>query len=146
MIGARPAQGLAIVTCMDARLDLLTGMGLSHGDAHILRNAGGVITEDVIRSLSVSQRALGTTRVMIVHHTDCGLLRLDDEEFRDELTRDAGVEPPFALQSFTDTDAEVRASIARIRASPYLPHRDEVRGFVYDVASGTVREVSAPRD
>jgi carbonic anhydrase len=89
MIGARPTQGLAIVTCMDARLDLLTGMGLSHGDAHILRNAGGVITEDVIRSLSVSQRALGTTRVMIVHHTDCGLLRLDDEEFRDELTRDA---------------------------------------------------------
>lgn len=145
MIGARPARALAIVTCMDARLDL-AGMGLSHGDAHILRNAGGVITEDVIRSLAVSQRALGTTRVMIVHHTDCGLLRLDDEEFRDELMRDAGVEPPFALHAFTDAEAHVRASIARVRASPFLPHRDEVRGFVYDVASGTVREVSAPRD
>jgi carbonic anhydrase len=145
-LGPRPRLGLAIVACMDARLDLFARLGLRHGDAHILRNAGGVATDDVIRSLAVSQRALGTTAVMLIHHTDCGLERLTDEDFREELTRDAGVAPPFALHAFTDADEDVRRSIARIRSSPFLPHRDDVRGFVYDVSTGLLREVrAAPR-
>ena len=143
-LGPRPRLRLVIVACMDARLDLFARLGLRHSDAHILRNAGGVVTDDVIRSLAVSQRALGTTAVMLIHHTDCGLERLTDEEFHEELTRDAGVAPDFALQAFTDADEDVRRSVARIRSSPFLLHRTEVRGFVYDVKTGLLREVSAP--
>jgi carbonic anhydrase len=142
-LGPRPRLGLAIVACMDARLDLFARLGLRHGDAHILRNAGGVVTDDIIRSLAVSQRALGTTSAMVIHHTDCGLERLTDEEFHEELTRDAGVAPDFALQAFSDADEDVRRSIARIRSSPFLLHRADVRGFVYDVKTGLLREVSA---
>jgi carbonic anhydrase len=145
-LGPRPRLGLAIIACMDSRLDLFARLGLRHGDAHILRNAGGVVTDDVIRSLAVSQRVLGTTAAMLIHHTDCGLERLTDEEFHEELTRDAGVAPPFALQAFRDVDADVRRSIALVRSSPFLPHRDEVRGFVYDVDTGTLREVMSARD
>jgi carbonic anhydrase len=142
-LGPRPRLGLAIVACMDARLDLFARLGLRNGDAHILRNAGGVVTDDVIRSLAVSQRALGTTAAMVIHHTDCGLERLTDEGFREELTRDAGVAPHFALQAFADADEDVRRSIERIRSSPFLPHRQEVRGFVYDVKTGRLSEVDA---
>jgi carbonic anhydrase len=142
-LGPRPRLRLAIVACMDARLDLFARLGLRHGDSHILRNAGGVVTDDVIRSLAVSQRALGTTAVMLIHHTDCGLERLTDEEFHEDLARDAGVAPDFALQAFTDASDDIRRSIERIVSSPFLPHRTEVRGFVYDVKTGLLREVSA---
>ncbi|HEX3911221.1 MAG TPA: carbonic anhydrase [Solirubrobacteraceae bacterium] len=138
-----PKRRLAIVTCMDSRLDVFAALGLGHGEAHILRNAGGVITDDVIRSLAVSQRKLGTREVMLIHHTDCGLLKITDDGFRAELQADAGVAPPFAIESFGDLEADVRQSILRVRRSPFLPHRDAVRGFVYDVESHGLREVEA---
>ncbi len=138
-----PKRRLAIVTCMDSRLDVFAALGLGHGEAHILRNAGGVITDDVIRSLSVSQRRLGTREVMLIHHTDCGLMKITDDGFRAELQAEAGVAPPFAIESFSDLDADVRQSILRVRRSPFLLHRDAVRGFVYDVDSHELREVEA---
>ena len=137
----RPALGVAIVACMDARLNVLEVLGLREGQAHVLRNAGGVVTDDVIRSLAISQRRLGTREVMLVHHTDCGMQKLDDERFRSELAEAAGVEPPFAIESFADVDDDVRESLRRVRESPFLAHRDGVRGFVYDVASRGLREV-----
>jgi carbonic anhydrase len=136
-----PARRLVIVTCMDSRLDVFAALGLREGDAHILRNAGGVITDDVIRSLAVSQRRLGTREVMLVHHTDCGLLTLTDDGFRAELQEATGVAPAFAIESFTDLDAAVRQSILRVQRSPFLLHRDLVRGFVYDVDDHRLREV-----
>jgi carbonic anhydrase len=136
-----PARRLVIVTCMDSRLDVFAALGLREGDAHILRNAGGVITDDVIRSLAVSQRRLGTREVMLVHHTDCGLLTLTDDGFRAELQEATGVAPAFAIESFTDLDADVRQSILRVRRSPFLAHRDRIRGFVYDVDTHRLREV-----
>jgi carbonic anhydrase len=138
-----PKRRLAIVTCMDSRLDVFAALGLGHGEAHILRNAGGVITDDVIRSLSVSQRRLGTREVMLIHHTDCGLMKITDDGFRAELQAEAGVAPPFAIESFSDLDADVRQSILRVRRSPFLLHREAVRGFVYDVDSHVLREVEA---
>jgi carbonic anhydrase len=138
-----PKRRLAIVTCMDSRLDVFSALGLAHGEAHILRNAGGVITDDVIRSLAVSQRRLGTREVMLIHHTDCGLMKVTDDGFRAELQRDSGVAPPFAIESFADLDADVRQSILRVRRSPFLPDRELVRGFVYDVDSHRLREVDA---
>jgi carbonic anhydrase len=138
-----PKRRLAIVTCMDSRLDVFAALGLSDGEAHILRNAGGVITDDVIRSLAVSQRRLGTREVMLIHHTDCGMQSLTDDGFRAELQAEAGVAPPFAIESFSDLDADVRQSILRVRRSPFLLHRDAVRGFVYDVDSHELREVEA---
>jgi carbonic anhydrase len=143
-LDVRPARRLAIVTCMDSRLDVFAALGLGHGEAHVLRNAGGVITDDVIRSLAVSQRRLGTREVMLIHHTDCGMQTLTDDGFRAELQRDTGVAPAFAIESFTDVDADVRQSILRVRRSPFIPHRDAVRGFVYDVDSHALREVAAP--
>jgi carbonic anhydrase len=140
---ASPAQALAIVTCMDCRIDPLAAQGLKPGDAHVLRNAGGVITEDVIRSLAISQRKLGTRAVTLIHHTDCGMLKLTDDSFRAELQRDTGVTPPFAIESFTDIEANVRQSMLRVRSSAFLPHRGDVRGFVYDVEGAELREVSA---
>jgi len=142
-LDVRPRRRLAIVTCMDSRLDVFQALGLKDGEAHILRNAGGVITDDVIRSLAVSQRRLGTREVMLIHHTDCGLLKLTDDGFRAELQEASGVAPPFAIESFSDLDADVRQSILRVRRSPFLPHRDAVRGFVYDVATHRLREIEA---
>jgi carbonic anhydrase len=140
-LDVRPSRRLAIVTCMDSRLDVFAALGLRDGEAHILRNAGGVITDDVIRSLAVSQRRLGTSAVMLIHHTDCGMQTITDDGFRAELQKDTGVAPAFAIESFTDVDADVRQSVLRVRRSDFLPRRDVVRGFVYDVDSHRLREV-----
>ncbi len=142
-LDVHPSRQLAIVTCMDSRLDVFAALGLHDGEAHVLRNAGGVITDDVIRSLAVSQRRLGTREVMLIHHTDCGMQKLTDDGFRAELQEATGVSPAFAIESFTDVDANVRQSILRVRRSPFLPHRDRVRGFVYDVDTHRLREVAA---
>jgi carbonic anhydrase len=139
----RPAQRVAVVACMDARLDLFGILGLAPGDAHLIRNAGGVATDDVIRSLSISQRKLGTREVVLVHHTDCGMLTFTEDEFRRELLDETGIKPAWVAEAFTDLDADVRSSIARIRTSPFIPHRDRVRGFVYAVETGLLREVSS---
>jgi carbonic anhydrase len=141
-LDVRPSRRLAIVTCMDSRLDVFAALSLRDGEAHILRNAGGVITDDVIRSLAVSQRRLGTREVMLVHHTDCGMQALSDDGFRAELQEATGVAPAFAIESFTDLEADVRQSILRVRRSAFLPHRDVVRGFIYDVDSHRLREVA----
>jgi carbonic anhydrase len=140
----RPRRELAIVTCMDSRLDVFAALGLGNGEAHVLRNAGGVITDDVIRSLAISQRLLGTREVMLIHHSDCGMQKISDDGFRAELQADTGVAPSFAIESFKDLDADVRQSILRVRRSAFLLHRDSVRGFVYDVDSHRLREVPAP--
>ncbi len=137
----RPSRRLAIVACMDSRLDMFAALGLKEGEAHILRNAGGVVTDDVIRSLAVSQRGMGTTEIMLVHHTDCGMAKITDDGFRAELLRSTGMAPAFAIESFPDLDADVRQSIARIRHSLFLPHREVVRGFVYQSDTGRLREV-----
>jgi carbonic anhydrase len=138
-----PSRQLAIVTCMDSRLDVFAALGLGDGEAHILRNAGGVITDDVIRSLAISQRLLGTREVMLIHHSDCGMQKISDDSFRAQLQEETGVSPSFAIESFKDLEADVRQSILRVQRSPFLPHRDAVRGFVYDVDGHRLREVSA---
>ncbi len=145
-LDVRPSRRLAIVTCMDSRLDVFAALGLGDGEAHILRNAGGVISDDVIRSLAISQRKLGTREVMLIHHTDCGMQMLTDDGFRAELQDAAGIAPSFAIESFGDVDADVRQSILRVRRSPFLAHRDAVRGFVYDVDTHRLREVLAESD
>jgi carbonic anhydrase len=138
----QPSRRLAIVTCMDSRIDVFAALGLGDGEAHVLRNAGGLITDDVIRSLAISQRRLGTETIMLIHHTDCGMQSITDDGFRAELQRATGMAPAFAIESFTDVDANVRQSMLRVRRSPFLLHRDRVRGFVYDVDGGRLREVS----
>lgn len=140
-LDVRPSRGLAIVTCMDSRLDVFSALGLRYGEVHILRNAGGVITDDVIRSLAVSQRRLGTRAVMLIHHTNCGMQTLTDDGFRAELQEATGVAPSFAIESFSDLDSAVRQSILRVRRSDFLLHRDLVRGFVYDVDTHALREI-----
>jgi carbonic anhydrase len=140
-LDARPSRRLAVVTCMDSRLDVFAALGLRDGQAHVLRNAGGVITDDVIRSLAISQRRLGTREAMLIHHTNCGMQTLGDDSFRAELLQDTGVAPAFAIESFSDVDADVRQSILRVRRSAFIPHRDRVRGFVYDVDTHRLREV-----
>jgi carbonic anhydrase len=140
-LDVRPSRQLAIVTCMDSRLDVFAALGLQGGEAHVLRNAGGVITDDVIRSLAVSQRRLGTHEVMLIHHTNCGMQTLTDDGFRAELQEATGVAPAFAVESFTDLDADVRQSILRVRRSTFLLHRNRVRGFVYDVDTHRLREI-----
>jgi carbonic anhydrase len=140
-LDVEPSRRLAIVTCMDSRLDVFAALGLRDGEAHVLRNAGGVITDDVIRSLAVSQRRLGTREAMLIHHTDCGMQKITDDGFRAELQEATGVSPAFAIESFADVDSDVRQSILRVRNSPFLPHRDQVRGFVYDVDTHQLREV-----
>ncbi len=140
-VDIRPSRRLAIVTCMDARLDVFAALGLRNGQAHVLRNAGGVITDDVIRSLAISQRRLGTREIMLIHHTDCGMQSISDDGFRAELLDATGVAPAFAIESFTDVDGDVRQSIRRVRRSPFLSHRLLVRGFVYDVDTHRLREV-----
>ena len=140
----RPTRALAIVTCMDSRLNVFAALGLDEGDAHVLRNAGGVVTDDVIRSLAISQRLLGTREIALIHHTDCGMQKLSDDGFRAELQEATGVAPEFAIESFKDIDANVRQSILRVVRSPFLIHRESVRGFVYDVDTHGLREVSTP--
>ncbi|HEY4346193.1 MAG TPA: carbonic anhydrase [Gaiellaceae bacterium] len=142
-VDVRPSLNLAIVTCMDSRIDVFSAFGLENGQAHVLRNAGGVITDDVIRSLAISQRRLGTTEISLIHHTDCGLEMITDDGFRAELQEATGMTPSFAIESFTDAEDNVRQSLARVRHSPFLPHRDRVRGFVYDVDTGLLTEVEA---
>ena len=137
-----PAKQIAAVVCMDARLDTGALLGLVEGDAHVIRNAGGVVTDDVIRSLTISQRLLGTREVMLIHHTDCGMLTFTDADLKQQILDDTGVEPAFAMEAFTDVDDNVRQSIVRVKASPYIPSKDQVRGFVYDVESGKLREVT----
>lgn len=137
----RPSRRVAVVTCMDARVDVYRALGLGEGEAHVLRNAGGVVSDDVIRSLAISQRRLGTCEVMLMHHTRCGMQTITDDGFRAELQEATGVAPAFAIESFTDLDADVRQSVLRVRRSPFLEHRDQVRGFVYDVDSHELREV-----
>ena len=136
-----PAKRVAIVACMDARLNPYGLLGLSEGDAHVIRNAGGVITDDEIRSLSISQRLLGTEEIILIHHTDCGMLTFSDDDFRNDLQKEIGIKPEWAAEAFQDLEADVRQSIARIKASPFIPRKDAVRGFIYDVAEGTLAEV-----
>ena len=138
---AQPARRLAVVACMDARLDVYQALGLAPGDAHVIRNAGGVVTEDVIRSLVISQRLLGTREVMLIHHTDCGMQTFTDNELKEAIETDTGLRPSFAFEPFTDLEQDVRDSIARLQASPFLPHRDRIRGFIYDCATGRLNEV-----
>lgn len=138
---ARPVLHVAVVACMDARLDLHAALGLELGDCHTIRNAGGVVTDDVIRSLTISQRALGTRSVMLVHHTNCGLESLT-EDFRHELEDEVGQRPAWAVEAFRDVDQDVRQSMQRVRTSPFLLHTDDVRGFVFDVTTGLLREIS----
>jgi carbonic anhydrase len=137
-----PAKGVAVVACMDARLNPYGVLGLSEGDAHVIRNAGGVITEDEIRSLAISQRLLGTREIILIHHTDCGMLTFTDDDFKRTIQDEVGIKPPWAAEAFTDLEADVRQSIARITASPFIPHTDSVRGFIFDVATGKLDEVS----
>ncbi len=137
-----PAKMIAVVACMDARIETGALLGLMEGDAHVIRNAGGVVSDDVIRSLTISQRLLGTREIMLIHHTDCGMLTFKDADLKDQILAETGVKPPFAMEAFSDLDADVRQSIARIKASPYIPHKDQVRGFVYDVQTGQLREVA----
>lgn len=139
----KPCRQLAIVACMDSRLDIFAALGLQEGEAHILRNAGGVVTDDVVRSLAISQRRMGTTEIMLIHHTDCGMAKITDDGFRAELQRTTGMAPAFAIESFSDVEADVRQSIVRIRRSLFLLHRELVRGFVYDSDTGALREVYA---
>jgi carbonic anhydrase len=139
---ARPATGVAVVACMDARLDVYRALGLADGDAHVIRNAGGLVTEDVIRSLIISQRLLGTTEVMLIHHSDCGMMSFADDEVKSQIEAETGRRPPFPLGAFPDLKADVRESIKLIQGSPYLPYRDTVRGFIYDVETARLREVS----
>ncbi|WP_406631279.1 beta-class carbonic anhydrase [Amycolatopsis sp. WGS_07] len=136
-----PAKHVAVLACMDARLNVYGVLGLAEGDAHVIRNAGGVVTEDEIRSLAISQRLLGTTEIILIHHTDCGMLTFTDDEFRNSILRDTGVKPAWASEAFPDVEEDVRQSLARIRTSPFIPHRDSVRGFVFDVATGKLGEV-----
>ena len=136
-----PAKHVAVLACMDARLNLYGLLGLSEGDAHVIRNAGGVVTEDEIRSLAISQRLLGTEEIILIHHTDCGMLTFSDDGFRQSIQDDIGIKPQWAAETFTDLDADVRQSKARIEASPFIPHKN-VRGFVYEVETGKLREVS----
>lgn len=138
-----PGRKVAIVACMDARLNPYGLLGLSEGDAHVIRNAGGVVSEDVIRSLAISQRLLGTREIVLIHHTDCGMLTFSDDEFKAQIEADTGIRPPWAAEAFGDPAEDVRQSLRRIAANPFVPHKDQVRGFVYSVTEGTLSEVTA---
>jgi len=132
---------VAIVACMDARLDVYSLFGLERGQAHVIRNAGGAVTDDAVRSLAISQRLLGTEEVILVHHTDCGMLTFTGDDFARQVEKDTGIRPPWAAEAFSDLEADVRQSMARVHASPFIPRKDSVRGFVYDVATGGLNEV-----
>ncbi len=137
-----PAKHVAVLACMDARINVYGVLGLNEGEAHVIRNAGGVVTEDEIRSLAISQRLLGTEEIILIHHTDCGMLTFTDDDFKKSIQEDVGVKPAWAAEAFTDLDTDVRQSIARIKNSPYIPKKDSVRGFVFDVATGKLNEVA----
>jgi len=137
-----PGRHLAVVACMDARLNVYALLGLEEGQAHVIRNAGGVVTEDVIRSLAISQRLLGTNEVILVHHTDCGMLTFTDDQVKADIEADTGLRPHFALEAFSDLERDIRQSIARIKASPFVPNKDSVRGFIFDVTTGRLLEVT----
>lgn len=136
-----PGKQIAVVTCMDARLSPYVMLGLQEGDAHVIRNAGGVITDDEIRSLVISQRLLGTHEIMLIQHTDCGMLTFSDDELKQQIHEEVGMKPHFSMESFSDLDENVRQSIARIKSSPFIPNKESVRGFVYEVETGRLREV-----
>ena len=140
---APPSRGVAILACMDARLDPAEILGLANGDAHVIRNAGGVVTDDAIRSLVISQRLLGTREIVLLHHTDCGMVTFTDDEVKAQITADVGIRPHFAFEAFPDATEDVRQSIARLTANPFLLHTDNIRGFVYNVADGTLEEVTS---
>jgi carbonic anhydrase len=137
-----PGKGLAVVACMDARLNVYALLGLDEGEAHVIRNAGGVVSDDVLRSLVISQRLLGTREVILIHHTDCGMLTFTDDQVKADIEADVGLRPHFALEAFSDLERDIRQSIARIKASPFVPNKDAIRGFIYDVHSGTLAEVT----
>jgi carbonic anhydrase len=137
-----PGKGVAVVACMDARLNVYGALGLHEGDAHVIRNAGGVVSEDAIRSLVISQHLLGTREIVLIHHSDCGMLTFSDDEVKAAIEADTGLRPSFALEAFTDLERDVRQSIARIKANPFIPNKDSVRGFVFDVHSGVLKEVT----
>ena len=137
-----PSKQLAVVACMDARLNVYDILGLHDGEAHVIRNAGGVVTDDEIRSLAISQRLLGTEEIILIHHTDCGMLTFTDDAFKASVQQDTGIKPEWAAESFSDVDADVRQSIARINASPFIPRKDAIRGFVFEVETGRLREVN----
>jgi carbonic anhydrase len=137
-----PGKGVAVVACMDARVNPYGILGLSEGDAHVIRNAGGVITDDEIRSLAVSQRLLGTEEIMVIHHTDCGMLTFTDDDFKRQIQEETGMKPQWPVEAFADLDEDVRQSVARIKTNPFIPKKDAVRGFVYEVETGLLREVS----
>ena len=136
-----PRKQVAVVTCMDSRMDIFALLGLKNGEAHIIRNAGGVVTDDVIRSLAISQRLLDTEEIILMHHTNCGMQAITDDEFADTVQEETGVRPPWPVEAFSDLDENVRESIARVKASPFIPKKDSVRGFVYEVETGRLREV-----
>jgi carbonic anhydrase len=137
-----PGKKVAVVACMDARLHVYGALGLQEGEAHVIRNAGGIVTDDAIRSLAISQRLLGTEEIILIHHTDCGMLTFTDDDFKASIEQETGIRPGWAAESFSDLDGDVRQSIARIKASPFIPRKNSVRGFVYEVDSGRLREVS----
>ena len=137
-----PAKRVAVLACMDARLNPHALLGLSEGDAHVIRNAGGVVTDDEIRSLSISQRLLGTEEIILIHHTDCGMLTFEDDAFRRAIQEETGIKPEWAVEAFDNVEDDVRQSIARIKSSPFIPNKDSVRGFVYDVHTGRLDEVT----
>jgi len=137
-----PSRHTAVVACMDARLNVYGMLGLKEGESHVIRNAGGVVADDAIRSVPISQRLLGTTEIILIHHTDCGMLTFTDDAFKRSIQDETGIKPPWSAESFTDLDEDVRQSIARIKASPFIPHKDAIRGFVFDVATGKLNEVS----
>jgi carbonic anhydrase len=137
-----PSAHLAVVACMDARLNVYAILGLREGEAHVIRNAGGVVTDDEVRSLAISQRLLGTEEIILIHHTDCGMLTFTDDGFKRSIQDETGIKPEWAAEAFTDLDEDVRQSIARIKASPFVPHKDVIRGFIFDVATGRLNEVA----
>jgi carbonic anhydrase len=137
-----PDKGLAVVACMDARLNVYALLGLREGQAHVIRNAGGVVSDDVLRSLVISQRLLGTSEIILIHHTDCGMLTFTDDQVKADIEADTGLRPHFALEAFSDLERDIRQSVARIKASPFVPNKDSVRGFIYDVTTGQLQEVT----
>ncbi|MEU9416863.1 carbonic anhydrase [Streptomyces sp. NPDC051000] len=136
-----PSKQVAVVACMDARIDVYGVLGLNEGEAHVIRNAGGVVTEDELRSLAISQRLLGTREIILIHHTDCGMLTFDDDGFKHGILEETGIKPAWASEAFTDLDVDVRQSVGRIKADPFVVHKEHIRGFVFDVATGKLNEV-----
>ena len=140
-VSGKPTRHVAVVACMDSRLNVPALLGLGDGEAHVLRNAGGVVTDDVVRSLALSQRLLGTREIMLIHHTNCGMQKTTEDKFKSEVEGDTGIRPPWAVETFSDAEQDVRRSIGRLTLSPFIPHKDAIRGFVFDVATGKLNEV-----